>query len=430
MKKYRSTIILFIALLILAVTYLFLTGYKKNGSQKLLDLKNNVIREIMIISAKGKTVLMKESGEWKFSDPQGYMADRSKIDILEKGLYALESVRTLKNDNLDMKVYGLNDPVSEINIKTADNQNKIIKIGYATPSKDAYYVQVSGDRNVFIVKKGDVDDFLEGPDFFRDKSIITMNVQKLKTIEINDANRNYQFTKKTDGFWEFDKPVKAGIKNDVMTEILDKLIGLKISEFIKPSSDIGFFLERPDYNLALTDENENKQIINFGKKGNEYFYVNIKGTKDVFTINSLDFSPENLFSGELINEAPLSISLDDIDRIKINDDGRITEIVRNKSKQGNVFSIGGTDIKQEDFTSFYINIMAVSAEGFELKPVNKTLFSITLEENKNGLILNTEFSKRNENTYNLRIDSKPSYLFVSAKKIDLVRKWMKRISTY
>jgi ribosomal protein L31 len=129
----------------------------------------------------------------------------------------------------------------------------------------------------------------------------------------------------------------------------------------------------------------------------------------------------------LFNEAPLSVGIGDVNRVVIIDKGSVVEFSRDKFKKDDIFTLAGKPVKKEDFITLYINLMALSSEGYDSGNTGKVPELTIVFELKNRKNTKAAFSRRDEHSYFINVDGKPHPFYVGARKIELVRKWLNRI---
>ena len=223
-------------------------------------------------------------------------------------------------------------------------------------------------------------------------------------------------------------PVKADIKSDAFVEILRKIGRLEIEEYIQIQNGelTKYGLKKPLYKLMLTDREGRFQSL--GKRIDNRRYITSDNSGEIYVVSENVFKPEDIQVGELLNVAPLSVGIDSLDKLIINDSGNTYEFERDKPEQEDGFFINGRKISNEFFIALYVNIMALSAAGYDNSGyIMKPDFTITLDTKDESERINAGFTKRTIDTYFMVVNDVPLPFYINKNKIELVRSWIRRI---
>ena len=220
-----------------------------------------------------------------------------------------------------------------------------------------------------------------------------------------------------------------------MFELIDKMKHAEIVKFIpvKNYDELqNYGLDIPSIILKISDNKGKSQTIYFGNNDKNHIYIKRDISNEIGIILSNVFQPQDLMINELIDIAPLSISIDNVQKVIVIDSKNKIEFIKDKkNEQENTFIFINKDtnkiINNEDFNSLYVNIMALSASGYDrdIKKNNLHL-SITLLL-KNNEEVKVGFSERDNESYHIIYSEKSIPFYIDKNKVELVEHWIKRI---
>jgi hypothetical protein len=305
----------------------------------------------------------------------------------------------------------------------------VLYCGDLTPSKNEYYVRKDNSEKVYLINKGNLDLLIGDISFYKDKKIISIDTELLDSIEINSVSAGRFVFHKSDNKWKLVFPVKAEIKNDIMAEVINKLVNIQVMEFIALNNDNikKYNLDKSDYQITVGDSKNKYQKIIFGKKENERVYLTTDDKKEIYAMSLMTFSGDDIKIGELLNETPLSIGIDKVKKIVFTDSNHQIEIKKEDSKPDYYFTINGREVNIQDLNSLYINIMAVKATGLGVRHYSRPEFSIILEQIYPDQNIIAEFVRKDHASYYMFLNKNTSNFTVSSTQIEEIRKWIKRI---
>jgi len=439
MKKNIVNLVLLFIFIILISFYLIMKVIKPfEVSKSIFRIKEGNISKINIKSLNTVITFYKKDNQWVMVKPDEYKIDEKKVVALERILNNLKQERIIEKEVSDFSIYGLDKPKLEISIKFNNGENQDLIIGEMSLEKSQYYAvkrsSKENEKNVFTISKGYVDFFFKDVSYFRDNTLMSVDIAKVKILYlINSKNEEIKLIKNTNNEWEFSLPVKAMVKGDALVEIMNKLRQLEIVDYISVNNNEldKYGLINFSAKLILEDEAGNNQTISFGKNIDNKLFVRSDNENEIYSISSALFKPDDIKIGELLNVAPLSVGIDSVNKIVINDAGTIYEFKRDEIKSVNSFFINGREVDNELFNSLYVNIMALSAEGYDQNIFNvKPDFSITLESKKEPKKIMVGFTKRTRDSYFISLNENQLPFFIGERKIEVVKRFLNRIVEY
>ena len=399
----------------------------------LYSYEDREVEEIRIVSEKGEVYFVKKPEGWTMVKPRPYKIDPGAIRSLENRLKDFLAARVLNEENPDLKSYGLDEPDATISFRLDDGTENTLYIGDMTASQVQYFAKDAARESIYILGSYDVENFLRPVSEFRDKTMLEADAKSINAISLNIAGKR-DFKLESDGSdkWNIVYPLKTEARGDAVAEIMEDIAKIKIKEFVGSGADDleRFGLKTPAYTLELEDKNRSTQTIHFGNVDEEkqVIYMHSAGSEDICTLSLEIFDPRRFKIAEFLNVAPLSVAIDEVSKVTIIQDGSAVEFARDTSKTARTFTCGGKAVNMEQFTTLYINIMALSAEGYDPANTGGTPhLTVILELRDKPDPITVQFVSRDDLSYYMVIDGEPRPFFTAARKIDLIKRWRDRI---
>ncbi len=434
MKNFRSAIILFGILVVFVAAFFLIDNIWADDDKAIYKLEANSIVEIDIESGTDKCSFIKNGDKWEMVFPKKYEINEELVQMMAKKLENLEALRVLKKNPGDLGQFGLDNPTMLIGFKLSDGGKAKLLVGQNTASNYQYYVMDSNSKAVCTITANDLDVFKKGKaSEFRDRSFLAEDLGRIKRLELKAKDKEkIVLTEYDAGKWCLIDPCKAEVRNDDVTDMLSALASLEVKEFVEddPEDISRYGLMDPIYTLLLEDEEGKIRKFFFGLKDNEEkeIYMMTDNGNGVYTTLTEAFDPEGILIDDLINLAPLSIGIGNVSRITVKDGGKTSVFQRDFSTEDDDFTLNGHNLSKEDFMALYVNIMALSAEGYDQgKKSDHIEMSITFEFVNSTESIVLDLYERNDNSYFMAVNDGLLPFYVTEHKVELVRRWMKRV---
>lgn len=434
MKNFRSAIILFGILVVFLAAFFLVDSIWADDDRTIYKLEAQSIVEIDIETGTDKCSFVKNGDKWEMVYPKKYGINEELVAMMAKKLENLDALRVLDKNSRDLGQYGLDRPTMLIGFRLSDGGEAKLLVGQNTASNYQYYVMDSDSKAVCTITANDLEVFKKGKaSEFRDRSFLTKGLGRVKQFEIKAKDKEKIVLIEYDaGKWRLIKPCEVDVKNDDITDMLSALARLEVKEFVEddPEDLAQYGLMDPAYTILLEDEEGNTRNFFFGLKGNEEkeIYMMTDNGNGVYTTLTEAFDPEGILVDNLISVAPLSIGIGNISQFTVKDGGSTSVFQRDFSTEDD-FTLNGHSVSKEDFMALYVNIMALSAEGYDREKKSERLeISVTFELVNNSESIVLDLFERNDNSYFMAINGELLPLYMTEHKVELVRKWMKRVS--
>jgi len=433
MRRRRLTAILLI--LLFAFAALYFAADILNSSQSSTDIYNlesGSIARIQIKSRDNRVGFEKVGDEWTIVEPVAYKTDTEMVRALVNKLESLDAIRVIEKRANNLGKYGLDNPRLSVTVSLINGTEKTLLIGEETASKYQFYVKDSQRDTVYTLSNTDVEAFGDGdPAVFRDRNLFYIDKDRINVFCLyRNEKIDMVLLQYETGKWEFSEPFRANAKNDFVNDILKKVGKLKIKDFIDDDpSDLGKYgLDKPVFSIEVGDRDGKLQKIAFGNIDDEKkeAFLCVDDGKAVYTVPADDFNPKDIDLADLLNEAPLSVAIDSVKTVVINDRGIVSEFMRDTEKpDDDIFIFNGGAVAKDDFIALYVNMMALTSDGYDPADVVRTPeMTIIYKSLEGNYTIKLELSPRDDKSYFLTVDDEPLPFYVSSQKVELVRRWL------
>lgn len=435
MKNLWTAVILLVVIACLVLFLIFLNKEKpfKEEDRVLYSYKDKEVDEIRIEFDNVSISFAKEKGSWVMTKPVPYKIDKDIVGSLENRLKDFLAARVLEEHGRDLDKYGLDTPSGVISFRLNDGTENVLLIGDKTASGIQYYAKDSARENIYILGSYDVESFLRPYEQFRDRTILAVapDLINLLSFEANAAG-GFRLECDDSGKWRFIEPLEMNARDDAVKEILGSILNIRVKDFIADrAEDLSIYgLETPQYVLEMHDKNQDSQTIYFGMTDEEKheIFIRVDDNKEIYTLSIDLFDPGRIKIGDLMAENPLSVSIENVNKVTIIDNDSDVEFERDISAREDLFLYKGKPVNNEYFTALFVNIMALSAEGYDPEnPGGRPGLTVILELKGNAGLIKADFVKRDDSSYYMTVNDKPRPFFIGARKVDLVKKWKERV---
>jgi hypothetical protein len=179
----------------------------------------------LVLKQKGSdpVTVKKIEGKWQITEPKPYRADQEAVAGVLSTLSALSADRVVEDKAADRKQYGLEEPAAEVDVGTRQ-----LMLGDDTPAGGDVYVAVAGDPRVFTVSSYTKTSLGKSLNDLRDKSLLTLNPDKVSRVELLKKGQDLEFDRTKDG-WQILKPSASPADATAVNDLVRSLTGAKIA---------------------------------------------------------------------------------------------------------------------------------------------------------------------------------------------------------
>jgi hypothetical protein len=177
----------------------------------------------LVIKQKGSdpVTLEKSGGTWQITGPKPYPADQNAVAGMLSTLSALNADRLVEDKGANLSQYGLAAPVVELDITDKGHTQQLL-LGDDTPAGSDVYAALAADPKVFTVASYNKSSLNKGLSDLRDKSLITLNADKVSRVELLKKGEDIEFDRTKDG-WQILKPKPSPAETSAVNDLVRTL---------------------------------------------------------------------------------------------------------------------------------------------------------------------------------------------------------------
>lgn len=296
--RWRNTIVALLVFMGL-LSYVYFVEVKRDveDGQHLTEFDEQDIQSVTLVSGGEPVVLVRDehdTKEFKIVQPVSWPADRISARAVFSAAAGLVSVKSFDSSGLNRADFGLEPPVTTIEVKVAKKTDLItVYLGGPNPSEEKRYVSLQGQPRIHLVNVYKVKAFNKTLLDLRLKDIVTgLGAQKIHSIEISRPSQDSPvcLSRPLDGDgWRITSPFEDRADTVEVRNFLYDVIGLKAEDFVdEPTHDAeSYGLDRPLMTVTLrTAEGECACDLSIGVSPDGEHFVNKEGEKTLFTIHA------------------------------------------------------------------------------------------------------------------------------------------------
>jgi hypothetical protein len=187
----------------------------------------------LTITQKTPVTVEKAGNTWHIIQPAPYPADQEAVAGVLSTLSGLNADRVVEDKASDRKQYGLDPPAVEVDIA-----GKRLLLGDETPAGGNVYAALAGDPRVFTLASSSKTSLNKGLNDLRDKSLLTLNADKVSRVELRSKGEDLEFDRTKDG-WQILRPSSSPADSLAVNDLVRSLTSARmdLSTAAEPASE-------------------------------------------------------------------------------------------------------------------------------------------------------------------------------------------------
>jgi hypothetical protein len=247
--------------------------------------------------------------KWTLQKPVVARASEPDVQALLNKILALRVVDFVTDAASNLSQYGLTSPSSTLSVTVQPQEELLLQIGSAVPSKpDQVYAQMLTSNSVFTLTKSSVDDLLRALPSVRDRHILPFDAATATGLSFSIGKKNGE-VRNQKGLWNAVGMAAGRADVGKVTDLLTRLSQLETTPTIKDSAtDLKpFGLDKPQGKIVVQSRGASQPLtLLIGKDENKLLYVRNSTEPFIYSVadNAFDFLPDNnlaLRDGRAIN---------------------------------------------------------------------------------------------------------------------------------
>jgi hypothetical protein len=255
----KSTLALTV-ILVAVVGYIYFVDSRKPVSdvetkdKAFSGLTAEDIEEVQITSDAGETTrLQKAGGKWQIVEPVKADADNTEASNIASTLASVDLQRVVDENASNLKDYGLDPARVEVAFRAKGKKDMArLLIGEKTPTGGDLYARLPDGKRVFLVSAFLDSTFNKNTFALRDKKVLTIDREKVDSLEFADAGRTLRFVKRGSD-WRMVAPVDARADFSTVESAVERVASLQMQGITADSTpDLRKFgLDKPSATITV-----------------------------------------------------------------------------------------------------------------------------------------------------------------------------------
>ena len=368
--KLRSLILASVVLLALVGTLYWSEHHKptnesakaSDASPAILKLDESTITRVELKKQNAEPIVLAKSssGSWQIAEPKPFNADQSNVSSTLSSLATLNSERVIDDKPSDLKQYGLDPPVVEVDITTKDNKPQKLFLGDDSPTGSSVYATRAGDPRVFTIASYLKNAIAKNLNDLRDKRLLPVNADQVSRFELIHKGQTIEFGRNKEE-WQILQPKPLRADSTQVGELLSKLTDARMN--LSGAGDntetpAAFASASPVVTARVTDPSGAQELQI--RKSKDLYYAKSTAVEGIYKINTELAQSFDKSLDDLRNKKVFDFGFADPNKIEIHAGSKTYELTRN----GHDWWSNGKKMDVDGVASLISNLRDLSADKF------------------------------------------------------------------
>ncbi|HEY2821294.1 MAG TPA: DUF4340 domain-containing protein [Candidatus Acidoferrum sp.] len=391
------------------------------AATKLVSLKPADVTKIEI-EKKGidAVELAKGSdGKWEITAPQKLSGDQDAITGVISVVSELSSDRVVEDHAIDLKQYGLADPLVKIDLTLKEGKTQKLLLGDDTPTGNGLYAAVGGDPRVFTIASYAKSNLDKTVSDLRDKRLLTANFDKVSQIDLTAKKQTVEFGRSKDA-WQIVKPRPLRADNFSVEDLVRRLKDAKMDLSASTDTDekklaSAFASATPVATVKVTDAT-GTQTLEVRKNKTDY-YAKSTAVAGVYKVandlgTGLDKALDDFRGKKLFD-----FGFDDVSAVDMHDGSKTYSLV----KGGPDWWSNGKKMDGASVQAFIDKFRDLAATKFPESGFASATIAMKVTSNDGKRVENVSIAKSGDN-YIAKREGEPSLYQLDPKAVEELQK--------
>ena len=264
-------------------------GADAKPKEKVFTLDKAKVGELTIAPAEGETVkLVREGTGWKMTAPSAVSADPAAVDSMIASLESLEIDEVVADNATNLADFGLDKPKLSVEALAQGSAQPVkLLVGAKLADGSGVYAKVPASNRVFSVASWTVGSFEKKPFDLRDRDLLHVKRENVKTLEITGPDGSYALARADKDEWAFRKPLVTRAGRWSVDSLLGNLESLRMeSVAAEAAKDLKpFDLVKPARTVTVGLSDGSSRTLEIGGgAGDKKFHAHVTGAPLVAVI--------------------------------------------------------------------------------------------------------------------------------------------------
>lgn len=388
---------------------------------KLVTLKDSDVSQIEIDKKGAEVVALDKGsdGKWEITAPEKLSADQDAVTGVISAVAVLNSERVVEDHAIDLKQYGLADPLVKIELTTKDGKSQKLLLGDDTPTGNAVYASVSGDPRVFTIASYTKSSLDKSASDLRDKRLLTTNFDKVSQIDLAAKKQSVEFGRNKES-WQILKPRPLRADNFSVEDLVRRLKDAKMDLSASAEADAkkiaaAFSSGTPVATVKVTDVT-GTQSLEVRKNKTDY-YAKSSAVDGVYKVaNDLGTGLDKALD-DFRNKKLFDFGFDDVSAVEMHDGSKAYSLV----KGGSDWWSNGKKMDSMTAQAFIDKFRDLAATKFVDSGFTAAAINMKVTSNDGKRVENISIAKSGDN-YIARREGEPSLYQLDPKAVEELQK--------
>jgi hypothetical protein len=308
----------------------------------------------------------------------------------------------------ELPEYGLQNPASIVTFSTRKKVVRTLYIGNLTPSKSQVYLKDPDSGEVFVSDIGNTAQFDGSLAAYRGKEVFSIKKDEITELSyIKNGVKVLTINYLGPQNWQITYPIDAPARFIEISELMVAMRKWTAAGY--PDTTSGDYaqygLDNPINTLVLTDARGKSQTIEFGSTTGGLINARTGSKEDILQLFSVDVDFSLFTVEKLLFVLPLQTKIESVAEITIDSSEKSPTFKLDHSKSPVEVTLSGAQVSYEDFTSFFVNYVGLSADGHDSKTKPGSKF----------VTLTTTYLDGSKESINLQVRNSDSYFIDSSE---------------
>ncbi len=387
---------------------------KTEDAPKILTIPDGQITEIKLTRGSDVVALAKLADKWEIVQPKPMPADNDAVAGITGALSSLTADRLIEDKPASLAQFGLDTPVSQVEIKRKDGKTDVLLFGANTVTLGNTYVKLAAAPAVYTIPSATKSSFDKTLNDLRDKRVIAFNPEKVTTVSLAPAKGGpVEFAKNGQNEWQIVKPKTYRADNLQVDDLVRKLKDAKL-DFTTPDEDAAKAFAKAAKLASITvTDSAGTQTVEVRKAEDKTVYAKSSSTEGIHKVtgdlgDGLDKAAEDYRNKKLFD-----FGFSDPQRLDLG--GTVYE--RNLEK----WSSGGKQLDPQSMQAVVDKLRDFAATKFADKPEGSSVLAVAVTYGEQKRTEKVAVSKSGD-TYYAQRDGEPGVYVVESKTYEELQK--------
>ena len=330
--RLRNTVIVLILLVVLGgYSLIILFGSRPVPPPTLFNVDARHISGIDLRYPDSELELVRNPNHtWSVVKPIKTDGDQGSVDGLAQALANAQLTRTIQDQPVSLKPFGLETPTARITV-TTDNKGVLpeLLVGNASPVSTGVYVKLANQPSVLMTTSDFTSAITKKVNDVRSRELATFNMEDVQQIVLHSGASAPIEIDRQGGQWRIVAPGHYPADADSVAQMLTALVDAHINEFVTDApTDLGQYgLKNPQIEIDVyTGKDKTNHPLLIGleqpQASKKAVYAKRGGENSVYTVDDALLAKVNLSAWDLRDKTVMRFDPLKIGRLEIENHGK------------------------------------------------------------------------------------------------------------